>query len=131
MDEDGSLLLRPGTIVLFIFIGLIGLGMYSWANTSLGNTGERSLESQSNTISCSGFDIERVELNSNESYAEIFFKANKDARSVSINFEGDSNVTKTIESVDKGSLQKIGANISNFSEVSLKASSCDQVFVYE
>lgn len=127
----GSLLLRPGTIFLFIMIGLLGLGMYSWANTSLGQTKQKSLQNQNDAIACSGLSIQKIKLNSNQTYAEVFFKVNRDAEKVHANFQGDENATRTLSSVETGSLEKMSANVSNFSKVSLKTETCEQVFVYE
>lgn len=131
MTDSGSLLLRPGTIFLFVLILLMGLGMYTWANTSIGNTGERSLENQNDAISCSGLEISREELNVGPNQTEIFFKANKNLEKVKVEFRGSENVNVTLKSVTKGSLQKASANISNFTSVSLKAQSCSPVFRYE
>lgn len=127
----GSLLLRPGTIFLFILIALMGLGLYTWANTEIGSTRESSLENQDNAITCSGLSISREDLNSYSNSTEIFFKSNKDLERVNVKFRGSENVNVTIGPLERGELRQASANISNFSSVSLKAASCDQIFRYE
>jgi len=57
MIRKGAALLKPGTLLLFVFMAAFGFGVYSWASTSLIETREDSLNDQNNAIECSTLEI--------------------------------------------------------------------------
>lgn len=128
MNRPGSLLFRPGTIFLFVMIALMGFGMYTWANTSIGKTSEQSIQSQNNAIECSGLEITEEGIKTTQNQTKVFFEVNRDVEQVDLNFEGEINVNKSVEDVERGEIRTVAANISNMSSVSLKTPRCDQVF---
>lgn len=130
MTQKGAFL-RPGTILLFVFIALFGFGMYNWTITNLSETRESSLEDQSNAIACSGLEINEQGIQTSEDRVTLFFEVNKDVDEVDLNFEGEKNITRTVRLVQKGKIQSSTVNMSNFSSVSLKTRECSRVFEFE
>lgn len=130
MKREGAFL-RPGTILLFVFIALFGFGMYNWAITNISDTRESSLKNQANAIECSGLEIYEQGIQTSEDRVTLFFEVNRDVEQVDLNFEGEKNVTRTVRLVQKGRIQSATANMSNFSSVSLKTRECSRVFRFE
>ena len=130
MTRKGAFL-RPGTILLFVFIALFGFGMYNWATTNLSDTRESSLEDQNNAIACSGLEIYEQGIQTSEDRVTLFFEVNRDVERVDLNFEGEKNITRTVRLVQKGRIQSSTVNMSNFSSVSLKTRECSRVFQFE
>jgi len=130
MTRKGAFL-RPGTVLLFVFIALFGFGMYNWAITNIGETRENSIENQNNAIACSGLEIANQGIQRSEDQVTLFFESNRDVERLDLNFEGERNVTRTVRLVQKGKIESATANMSNFSSVSLKTRECSRVFEFE
>lgn len=131
MNEKGALLLRPGTLVLFVFIAAFGFGVYSWASSSLNETREDSLEGQTDAIVCSNLEISEEGLQVSEEQVTLFFEVNRDVERVDLSFEGNETFTKTIRLVQKDRIQSATVELSDFSSVSLRIPDCSRIFEFE
>jgi hypothetical protein len=131
MNEKGALLLRPGTLVLFVFIAAFGFGVYSWASSSLNETREESLEGQTDAIVCSNLEISEEGLQVSEEQVTLFFEVNRDVERVDLSFEGNETITKTIRLVQKDRIQSATVELSDFSSVSLRIPDCSRIFEFE
>jgi hypothetical protein len=131
MNEKGALLLRPGTLVLFVFIAAFGFGVYSWASSSLNETREDSLEGQTDAIVCSNLEISEEGLQVSEEQVTLFFEVNRDVERVDLSFEGNETITKTIRLVQKDRIQSATVELSDFSSVSLRIPDCSRIFEFE
>lgn len=131
MTKKGSLLFKPGTILLFVLIAALGFGMYAWASENIGETKERSLDNQDSAIACSHLRISKEDMQVSENQVKLFFKSNNDLEEVNVNFEGRRNVSKTVGTLESGQLRRVTANVSDFSSVSLKTPECSRVFRFK
>jgi len=86
MIRKGAALLKPGTLLLFVFMAAFGFGVYSWASTSLIETREDSLNDQNNAIECSTLEISNAGIQTTENGVKLFFESNKDLEHVNVNF---------------------------------------------
>jgi hypothetical protein len=131
MNRKGSMLLRPGTIFLFVLIAALGIGMYSWAETTIGQTRKDSIDNQNNAIGCSTLEISKADIQISRNQTKLFFEVNKDVEKVKLDFEGEKSVSKTVEPVEKSKIETVAVNISNFSSVSAETPKCNRVFRFK
>ncbi len=131
MKDKGELLLKPGTLIIFVFIGLLGLGMYFWVNSSLDDTREDSFEDQSDAITCSNIKISNEGIQTSGDRITVFFESNTDLERVDLNFEGDRNVSKTVNVVEANRIYSSTANMSDYSKILLKTPDCSRIFRFE
>ena len=131
MIQEGSGFLKPGTILLLLFMSAFGLGLYNWASANLDQTGEDSLNDQSNAIVCSTLEISNAGIQAENGTVRLFFESNKDLEQVNVNFEGERNVTKTVRLVQKNKIRGVNASLSGFSNVALKTLGCNRIFRFE
>lgn len=131
MSKKAELLLKPGTLIIFVFIGILGLGLYLWATSGLNDTRESSLQDQNKAIVCSNIEVSNSGIQNSGNKVTVFFKSNTDLESISLNFEGETNVTKTVESIEANKIHSATANMSDYSEILLKTPDCSRVFRFE
>lgn len=131
MTRKGTIPFKPGTIFLFVLIAALGYGMFTWADTNIGEANKTSLESQKDAIVCSNIKISNEGVQESQNQTTLFFSANRDLDRLNLDFEGKKNVTKTLKSVERDKLESTTVNISDFSSVSLKVPDCERVFRFE
>lgn len=131
MTAKGSTFLKPGTLLLFVFMAAFGYGMFNWATTNLAETRDNSMSQQSNAIECSNLEITEQGLRTSDNRVTLFFKVNRDVERVDLNFEGERNVTRTVRLVQEGRIQSSTANLSDFDNVVLKTPDCSRIFEFK
>lgn len=128
--DKGSV--KPGTILLAIFIAALAVAMFSWAETSIDQLGESSQTQREDALACAGLEIQLVEIGGNETHEEVFFAANRDLDRVHVAFEGPlTNATRTVENLRRGSMESASAPLEDLSTVSFTSDRCEHVFRYE
>jgi len=131
MSLKGSAFLKPGTMLLFIFMAAFGYGVFNWATTNLSETRDNSLNQQSNAIECSNLEITEQGLRTSGDRVTLFFEVNRDVERVDLNFEGERNIKRTVRLVQEGRIQSSTANLSEFDNVVLKTPHCSRIFKFE
>lgn len=128
MGGEENVILKPGTVLLAVFMISLGLIMFNWTSGFFQDSDQKAEEDRKNLEKCSGLNIDIVDVSVEGDNVTTFFSVNKQMKTVYVNFEGYRNVTKSVENVAPGSLRTASAKISNISEVYFKAKGCSQVF---
>ncbi len=128
MGWGDKILVKPGTILLAVFMVSLGLIMFNWASGFLQTSDKKTTQESKDLQKCSGLEISIVDIDIEDSEVNAFFKVNKQTETVYVNFEGDRNVTKKVADSAPGSLRTVNAEVSNLSEVYFKAEGCSKVF---
>lgn len=131
MDLPKNVLVRPGTVILAVIILGMGTGLYSWSSNYLDDAGESSGHAQDKLLKCSELNIDVLNVRKNSSEIIITFKTNMDSEKVYVKFLGNKNVTKTSESVEEDSINRLNASMDDLYEARLKVDECSQVFRHE
>ncbi|MBC5792773.1 MAG: hypothetical protein H8Z69_01915 [Nanohaloarchaea archaeon] len=128
MGWGDKVLVKPGTILLAVFMISLGLIMFNWASGFLQKSDRKTSQESKDLQKCSGLDVEIVDVDIEGDNVSAFFKVNKEMDTIYVNFEGDRNVTKKVADSAPGSLRTVKARVSNLSELYLKAEGCAKVF---
>jgi len=124
----GNFLIRPGTLLLILVIGLVLFGLFNWASDTFSQTEEQSLENQENAIRCSNLNIDIIEGSRNSTHEVVYIQANQPIDSLLVEFEGSGNHTELIENVEKSSIVEASAPMETVKRVRVRVSGCNRVF---
>lgn len=125
MGFGDRLLVKPGTIFMFLLIAVFGFGIFNWASDSINTTGEKSLKQQDDAFRCSALSIDLAGLNQRQSNVTAFFTVNQDVEEVRVNFEGEKNLTAIVDYGGANSLTNVTAPLETVETVSFKVDGCN------
>lgn len=131
MGFGDSLLVKPGTVFMFILILVMGIGVFHWASGTIKESSKNSMDKQDDAFKCSGINVELANLRTSNNTVNAFFIVNRDVDRVYVNFEGDRNVTREVEYGGQNSLSNVSVTLEGFEEVSFRAPPCEQRFIFK
>lgn len=123
----GQFKFKPGTVVLFFFIAIVGYTSYTLVAGNLHEIGTSTSEERESVMQCSELNIEFVDVNQFDEQVQIFFRSNKDLSGVNIGFDG-SNTTRLVEDVRANTLYNTTVNISDYSNIYIETDRCADAY---
>jgi len=128
MGYGDNFMIKPGTLFLFVLIAALGLAMFSWASSNFESAEKKSPDDQKDAVKCSTLDISVEELKTSNNSVKVFFSSSKDVDKIFVNFEGASNVTKSVSDIRSNSIRSVEAELKDFSSVRFNVPGCNAAF---
>lgn len=123
-------MLKPGTVLIVLFIALLGFFVYNWAADSITETGDTTLQEQQNVLGCSELDIEIMDFSPQENVTKASFSSNQETENVSVVFVGENNVTVEFDRLQPRSMETASASGTGYSDVYIEVLGCGRVASY-
>jgi hypothetical protein len=127
----GQLAFKPGTILLLVFIAVFGLFVYNWASSSVGETGNQTIEDQAEALECSRLSVEFLNFRQESNFTSVSFQFNQPVETANVNFRGKENKSVEIQRLKEGSMRTAEANGTGYSNVYISTEGCGKVFSYK
>lgn len=128
MSSANELIIRPGTLFLFVLIAALGIGMFTWASDYMTQTGEQSLEEQRQAIDCSGLDVDFRGNSTNETHTTFYIEFDQPVEAAIAEFSGEINYTHTETDFRTGELRGFSAPFHDIDGLNVYVQNCDRVF---
>lgn len=123
-------MVKPGTVLIVVFIAVLGFFVYSWSADSITNTGDKTLQEQQNVIDCSKLDIEIMDFSPQDNVTKVSFSSNQETENVSAVFVGENNVTAEFDRLQPRSMETARASGTGYSNVYIEVQGCGRVASY-
>ncbi len=129
--SDNTMLIKPGTLFIFLIIGGLVFAMYTWADDTLERSKNQSLEDQRKAIQCSNVEVRFIDRQFNGTHTTIFVQVNHPVRALLVNFYSrDRNVSRVVNRPEQNSLLRVEAPVGTSSDVEALTAGCERVFNY-
>lgn len=129
MALTNELIIRPGTLFLFVLIAALGIGMFTWASDYMQTSGEQSLEEQRKAIDCSGLEINFRGNSTNETHTTFYIEVDQPVEAAVAEFSGEQNYTHTETDFRSGELRGFSAPFHDIKSLKVYVRNCERVFV--